>query len=405
LQVTPFGKRTYLSTFMRNVSALKQQKIIYLEGLRGIAAIIVVLCHLRNTIVLGFPDNLLPQLKESCGFIFGHVIHSFLNIVFAGNLAVYVFWFLSAYVISIKLFVSGNSHYLIQNISKRYFRLMIPCMASVVVAYLLLKMGMIYNLSLAELKGPQYQNGWLGSYYRFGPDFIDAIKSGVWETFFHYDEKSTYNGSLWTMEAELYGSFLCFGLFAFTGQFSFRRYITIAGIIISIVIQKYWMASFLLGYLMCDIDYSGPSPAQRIISLVTSNRTLNLIILLVMIVVAGTTNPAHYVHLFCSTLVVLVIMKTPILKEFLEQKIMVWLGRISFGVYLLHLPLICSLCCYLLLQDDNLFYQLSVAGLTLMLTLAIAHVFTKFIDERAVGFANRIGFLVVNRFRRGINQG
>lgn len=374
---------------------MEKNKLAYLEGLRGVAALLVVFCHLRNAFAISFTDNLLEQLKVSTdSYFLAHTLHSFVNILFDGNLAVYIFWFLSAYVISIKLFVKNDRQYLFQSFSKRYFRLMIPVLASVVFAYLLLHFGLMYNSELAQQLGPDYQNGWLGSVYQFDSNFIEAVRGGVWDTFFNYTEASSYNSILWTMQPELYGSMFCFLLFGVLGINKYRYLFYLLIICGAFILENYSLSSFLLGFFLCDIDYSEPGRIKKTLDFITKNKFINAVIFICVIVIAGKPNYFDFFDLFISSLIVLLIMRTVFLQNFFQKKIIVWLGKISFSLYLLHLPIICSFSCYLYLSLD-MEYQtkvLVISSLTIALTLFLAFVFTKYIDKNGVRLANKFAF-------------
>jgi peptidoglycan/LPS O-acetylase OafA/YrhL len=154
-------------------------KIKYLEGLRGVAAFVVLLNHLILTCFLtdfnklySFIDkSQLPQLIKISTV-------DFFNLCQNGELAVWIFWLLSSYVISI-LFFKPNNNYdnvVISYFSKRYVRLFIPVFASILLSYFLLKTNLIFNKQLAIKSGEPYLNGWLDHSLNFPPNFFNAMK-------------------------------------------------------------------------------------------------------------------------------------------------------------------------------------------------------------------------------------
>lgn len=157
-------------------------KLYYLEGIRGVAAFIVLIAHLKNIFA---PDlevqslHFLIRLTHSQ--IVGTMLNSFVYLLFAGKLSVHVFWFMSGYVLSIKLFSATGNDYLKAAVIKRYFRLAIPVLASVLLAYGLMKGGWMYNSELARVLGERYSG--LNTVYNFDPDLLNAIRSGLWDSF------------------------------------------------------------------------------------------------------------------------------------------------------------------------------------------------------------------------------
>ena len=371
---------------------MKKDKLAYLEGLRGVAALMVVLCHLRYTFAISSTDTLLEQLKQRTdSYLLSYIVNSIVNIMFDGNLAVYIFWFMSAYVISIKLFMQDDSQYLFQSFSKRYFRLMLPALGSILFALSLLHFGLMYNSQLAQKLGTGYQNGWLGSFYQFDANILEAVKSGLWNTFFNYDDRTSYNASLWTMNPELYGSMFCFLLFGVVGNNRYRHMFYLIIMCGTFILKTYWLTSFLFGFFMCDINYSKPNWIKKTIDFLTQNKFINTVIFICLIIIGGKSNYFGFFDLFISSLIVIIIMRTFYLQQLLQNAFMVWLGKISFSLYLIHLPLICSFSCYLYLTL-NLEHQtkvLLISSLTIALALFISYIFTKFIDKNAVVFANK----------------
>ncbi|MEM7298006.1 MAG: acyltransferase family protein [Bacteroidota bacterium] len=233
---------------------MNRGKLLYLEGVRGIAALIVVLSHFQFTFSPTFPDHLLILLKEQLNLpLVPHGIHAFVIVFLDGNLAVFIFWFMSAYVISIRLFTEGNQDYLYKSITKRYFRLMIPALGSIFLAYSLLSLGLMFNQELA-IEGGLEINKWLNNLYNFDPSLFMSLKSGIWDAFFDYNELSSYNAALWTMYPELMGSLFVFGLFAAVGNRRKRDLIYLAIFLIVVFLKTYWLASFVLGYWYSDVN-------------------------------------------------------------------------------------------------------------------------------------------------------
>ena len=86
-------------------------KIKYLEGLRGIAAIIVVFCHLRNTCFFEYQQYLNSLIKQSpLHIVFKTFLIKSIEKLVDGNISVWIFWVLSSYVISIQFFKQNNEY-------------------------------------------------------------------------------------------------------------------------------------------------------------------------------------------------------------------------------------------------------------------------------------------------------
>ncbi len=102
-----------------NKRKIVEGKIIYLDGLRGLAAFIVVIYHhfygFYPKFLYPSEDKVLTQLSGSP-----------LNIFYNGNFAVYIFFILSGYVLTYKFFKTRNYGIIISSAARRYIRLLVP---------------------------------------------------------------------------------------------------------------------------------------------------------------------------------------------------------------------------------------------------------------------------------------
>lgn len=363
----------------------------FLEGVRGIAAFIVVLSHIGSMFFTGFSE----WLFDNSNFVsLSGVLLSALAFFMDGEIAVYIFWFMSAYVICIKLFDGQGGHnYIFFTFSKRYFRLVIPVLGSVLLGYVLLRCGLMYNVALAHASG--LANDWLMNQFNFEPDFFGALKSGVWNTFFDYKSVPTYNSSLWTMSFELYGSFFCFALIGIVGMHSMRWYLYGVTTFVCFFLGAYWLCSFLLGLMLCDYDHAPRTQQQSVFSWfgkLLSRWYVSVPVLFVLIVIGGRGNYFDVANLIVSAAIVFVISRSAALRGFFEVPLFLWLGRISFSLYLLHVLVLCSLSCYLFLVLDGSYgIRVSIASAVGVAVSLLAAWGYMWVDDFAVRFSNRIG--------------
>jgi len=113
------------------------RKIQYLDGLRGLAALVVVFHHfiLAFYPALFLGRNAATHLKDGTeAFISG----SAMNIFYGGNFMVAIFFVLSGFVLSHKFFLKKDYEILTQGAVKRYIRLVIPVALSIFIAFFLL---------------------------------------------------------------------------------------------------------------------------------------------------------------------------------------------------------------------------------------------------------------------------
>ena len=236
------------------------QKMLTLEGIRGIAALVVIFDHLHliffvelDALVRDYLDLHVPYLVSKAG---QYLITGFHD----GNFAVWVFWVMSAFVLSRKYFqliklnlTEESAEYLTKSVLKRYPRLFVPVLASVIFAYLLLAGGAMTNNQLYLSLGTHTSNGWLPTFYDFDPSLPQAIKSAVWDTFFDFNRDVSYNTVLWTMEPEFFGSIFLFGFLSLLGNKKIRwgAYPVIFAVLF--FRETHWLNAFVIGIALCDL--------------------------------------------------------------------------------------------------------------------------------------------------------
>ena len=183
----------------------KHSKDISLEALRGLAAVSVLFWH-----------NMLGFFPENAGAFPNMDAHKAINTsVFFGfinGLAAVVFFFvLSGFVLTRHFFITGDPSRIFLGALKRWPRLALPVLIMVLISWLLFKLNLYFFPETASIT----QSPWLAKFayaYEtpFQVDFLDALKQGLYLTFFRGN--SYYDSSLWTMRYEFIGSFAAFGL-------------------------------------------------------------------------------------------------------------------------------------------------------------------------------------------------
>ncbi len=327
------------------------------------------------------------------------VISSIILFFFDGFLAIYVFYFLSAYVISLKFFDTDIlGKYWVAGFSKRYFRLVIPVMASVFLAYTLLKLDLVFIKHDALLFANGVFNEWLGSFYRFPISVKNAFIESIFGCFFNYSISKSYNPALWTMGPELIGSLTCFLLYAIFRQHTWRYLFFVLFLVASLYLNELWMFVFILGYCFCDLQkVSGLSYFDRL-ELVINRKGVLLILIISFLFLGGNQNMGNYIDVLLSVFIVLLVLYASLLKSFFSSKFLVWIGKISFGLYLIHLPVLFSFSAFLFLNIQlSATYKLVVLFCsTLGVLLLASYVFTVTFDKWSISFSKYIGNAVWN---------
>jgi len=385
---------------MINVDKIKFSQ---LDGLRGLAALAVVFSHFVNTF---FPiaTGVGAVMHSNYDFLFS----SFpFTVLFGGHFAVCVFFVLSGFVLSIKYFKNPANSILIDSALRRYSRLMIPALVSVIFAYTLMKLNLMMNNQLSEITG---SNRWLNGFWDFVPTLESALKEGMWGAFIDGLKSGvpTYNSSLWTMHIELVGSFMVFAFLALFGNVKKRW---IAYTILFFICWGSYYLPFLLGIIISDLSINKSNIIKKIPSFVYP------LFLMLSLYLGGwpTTieigSPYYFLqhsslesflntsivlvsHTFGALLLVVAAIFYVDFAKLLTIKPIVFLGKNSFSLYLIHLPLIGSFSSILFLAlIKRLSYTEAVVIdviVSLVLFLALSSFYTRFVDERAIQFSRRL---------------
>lgn len=366
----------------KQVSSDKPGRLMALEGLRGIAAVAVVLSHL---VVAFYPiilDGLMEGRAQHTPFednLYGNPV----TVVSHGLFAVAIFFVLSGFVLSIGYFRENNLEVIKKLAAKRYFRLAIPATVSVAGVWLLVSLG-LYNI---EAAGNISTSGW--SVWSITPSLPDALYQGLVGSFF--EGAHSYNTVLWTMLYEFVGSFMVFALLFVFGGVK-RRWLVYVGL--SLCILNTWYFPFILGVMLADI-YANKQ------QLFEDKRLLGIVLLAVGVflggypkgVTAGTlyeSLPGYQsIYLsFGALLVLIAILLLPKLLRVLEKASI--LGRYTFSLYLVHIPIIFSLTAGLFVwfvNDLHVSYNLAVLYAvigSLPVLIAASWLFERYVDSPSI---------------------
>lgn len=185
-----------------------RSKLNYVEGMRGMAALLVCVFHF----LVVFSPAIVSHDTQALGAIGRLIALSPANILVSGNFAVCLFFVLSGYVLSFHIVDGGDYSRVWKSALKRYPRLMLPALASLVFAWLILQGHGFFFSDLIQKTGQGLADG-----YGEPRSFPSILWQGIFGVFFTSDFR--LNGILWTIRTELYGSYLVFVLLMIFGRF------------------------------------------------------------------------------------------------------------------------------------------------------------------------------------------
>lgn len=298
----------------------------YLDGLRGWASLFVMFAHLGPVFLLSTQQ--LPALPF------------FMD----GALAVYIFFVLSGYVLSIGYFEKNDAGLLVSLAIRRYPRLTIPVLASCTIAFIIIQAGLMFNIPAGNLaKSP-----WLESFYTFPASLTSLLQFSLSDVYI--DSKApSYNAVLWTMQYELWGSLILLAALWCLRSMPLR----IVGYGVATAACWYFASplfAFVLGGALAEATRrvrSAMNSSPR--SMATISWALLATGLLAGMFRTGIFRSPIALSFIAAVILAAILMNVP-MQRFLASRFSVFLGRISFPLYLTHLLVICSWSSWLYIQ-------------------------------------------------------
>ena len=368
----------------------------YLDGVRGLASLQVLVSHC----LLAF----LPGAERTVGFLAD------------GDFAVLLFFVMSGFVLTVSF--ERQRAVLPLIVMSRFFRLALPVAAACIVGLLLLLAMPDAHVRAGELSGSGFLTGkTLASPLRAAADILGATMwTGTSNTtlfgFLRHLLPTTENSldpPIWSMHLELWGSFLVLLLVTINRARPVMARILLLPVAVLSGVNA--ITLFLCGFLIAHL-VRAPSVARQISrpgAWVAGAGLASAGVLL-----AGKTAAAHLgsgfdslsghsvlatydwyhpLKALAALLVFLGILALPLIQRWLSRPLFGWLGKCSFAIYLLHLPLLMTVGAFAYVAVHQI-GQSAAAAMTLLVvagaTFGLAAGFETWIDRPSVEFARRL---------------
>lgn len=388
-------------------SASQTSKDLSLEGLRGIACFSVFLCHFLFSVFPALAQGFSPDVEIPAKYGWESIASTpFFTVFYNGSFGVAIFFVMSGYVLTGRFFQTGNVRYLQRGAAKRYIRLGIPVFVSVLFGWVLLTSGLTFTQKAPEIGSA----GWPMAVYKDPVSFLTALKDGLYGASLF--GSTILNSPLWTIQVELLGSIMLFATYAMfaTHRMAFNLLFFVVFLMLmfpSSTVQLHCMTLFA-GSCLNYIPWNKVKKPMLSAALLGVGLVLGAYDLSnwydFLRAVPMPTPPAPIVDLAAvdryvytaigAVFVVAAVLSSPLLKAFLSRPFFVWLGRISFALYLLHWPVICCV------SFGLMYYLVPLSGweygfaalFTFVVTTAVAlplsALFERWVDRPAQSLAN-----------------
>lgn len=314
----------------------------HLEAIRGLASLVVVLHH-----------SLLAFAPSLTGFLPGdRNVSSWANsplfFLLNGQGAVILFFVLSGFVLPLGYFRSGQLEVAAASVIKRIPRLYLPVAAAILLSWLAFKTGSYAFTRAGQLSG----SGWLQDFgfvnvSTLVPSFSAALSETL--TVFAYGG-SKFDGVLWTMRPELFGSFVALAVAPLLLPEGWvRAQVVLFGLmVLSAHFVGYFMLPFVLGVGLAALLHRHPielGVAAGVTSVVAGLLLIGYIEPIgvfsflrpiVERTVGAIPQPWIIINAVGAILVIAGVHLTPALRTSLGSGLGRLLGRYSFPLYLVH---------------------------------------------------------------------
>lgn len=386
-------------------AATQSKRFMFFEGIRGLGALQVLIAHIFS---LFFP--VVARFQPGAEDALGHKLaYSPFFFLLDGGIAVYAFFLISGFVLSYSFLMTDLPAS--RQVAKRFVRLYLPVLAALALAIVLLTIlpGMrermeMFNASrwirllyvfTVEPGWPLLQDillnsmllGYVGAsiFEPLGPSFFGIELVGL---------PQALDPPLWTLHIEFWGSLLTLALvkaYIHLPRMAFWPFL----VAVSLLVAPGPLSLFIIGFLA----YIWRGPLLGDVD--TRLRSYLSVVLLISVVILSTYNVLQFrlgVTLekqLAALLIVTAVFISPRMRNLLSFPWAGYLGRLSFGLYLTHFPIMFTIGIAIFLPLEAWFGYMPAAliasGASIAISLLVAIPFERYIDRPSIRLSHRVG--------------
>ncbi|MCI8851939.1 MAG: acyltransferase [Lachnospiraceae bacterium] len=365
------------------------KKLHYIDGLRGIGALMVYLCHFVFAFYYG-AYSLQPEHVHTASGLEILIGKSPLNLFYNGNFAVELFLVLSGFVLCLGYFSTGDRNRLRKGAAGRYFRLMPPVLLVNLLVWGLMRLGAYQNSLAAEAA---LSMDWFYGFNHFPPDLGEALVESLAGCFLW--GSNAYNGVLWTMPYLFLGAWVVYLAAALVGE-NPLRYVAYVVMMATALVTNIYFTGVFFGFFVCDLVCT----RTKWLSWYRKRQWLSWLFFLsgvylasypsigtdmggTIYAVLGVPRVVPY-HLAGAGLILLGAVGNSFWQRVLGFKPLRFLGKISYSLYLIHFPVIATFSSWFFLKlQGKLGYHWTVGLdfiLTTLLVLALSAAGQRYVE-------------------------
>lgn len=321
----------------------KSARIESIDGLKGLSAVWVLVFHYLLAFApfgaIGFGFGLTTNEQKYNVYFDNFPFSVFTNTPFV----LYVFFALIAFIPALRFWQKGDGDFLAKQMVTRYFRLMPATLASALLGFLGFWLFRDIHLQYNEVVG----NPWMKALFYDNLSFGGAVYAGVYDSPIHGD--STYGSVLWCMQTVLVGSYLTYAVLLMFGKLRNRWLIYLPLLALSFLAPIY--TAFLGGIVAAD--YSVNAAKEK------KHELLALFLVLLGFVIgnfprvmyAGWADKGTFLGIGVFVFL-LGFVRSSLMNMLFSCRFMKHLGTISFGIILVHFPVLLYFSTWMYMQLD-----------------------------------------------------
>lgn len=383
---------------------MEQKRITWIDGLRGAASLFIIFHHF----IMGY----YPAAYEGAGGV-SHLQNgveaafsqSLPGFFVTGDLWVSVFCLISGFVIAYQVFHMKDEKQLSRSMLKRYPRLMLPVFALSAIVYVMLHLNLFYNGPASLLSGSE----WLAQFYQNKTTLYDLFFSSFVDTWV-VGMSTLYSNAFWMLADLFAGSFMAYVLAAMGRGMNRKMLYVYIGAALMYLSANSRLTNFALGVLAAYIVEQFGESIQSHKKICAATGILMLAAALtfgaypvghapdnayrILNHLPNRLNPVYFYHMLAAFFLIMGIWLLKPVGRALSLKPVLFLGKISYSLYLVHIPVLYSLSAWLLVKfmaktgKYNLSAGLSFA-ISLPVILLLAWLFYKVIEGNCTRLVSR----------------
>ncbi|MBR5278308.1 MAG: acyltransferase [Clostridia bacterium] len=368
-------------------------KLVYLEGMRALMALNVIICHL---VCVYYPQMYFAEYNGPLSYFATTPLSALVN----GNVAVVFFFALTGFLVGKSVFLKDvDVNSIRKKAANRYLRLMPVVVIATVFTFATMKLGLQYHL---DITNENVNLNFLSAYCNFDVSIGNLVSNSLFWPFVDY---SAYIGPFWTISYELWGYVIVF-LMAYTLKDSkYRRIAYFVIMAVMLVCLDSYYCVFVMGLLIADLAFnSKPTVFGKAYSYLLKHKAVVSVLFFIASYFACCPmqgNSSLYSfwyklplvnHIllrgFGISLFLWVVVNSKILQKVFSIKPLVFLGEMSFETYAIHWPLMLTCEAGLFLVFEKHFNYNTATLLSFAITLVVIYILS-FLFNRLIKRINK----------------